>query len=578
MKRIIAALVISLLICGISLATVPYQSKRSLVISQSLERNFPSTTSAWVYFTDRGFATDREYREALDRAQDNLLPHARWRRSKVRDFQLVTVHDLPVNAEYVRDVMATGAKKRIVSRYINAVSVDATWEQIQAISRLPFVRAIDPVAKAYRELPEIQPSRKSYSAPPTDDLEYGPSYDQLNQIDVIAAHNAGYSGAGVLLCLLDTGCMLSHEAFDSLHFVAVWDFINNDSIITNQLGQDSTFQQSHGTYTLSTAAGSHAGDLYGPAYGASVLMGKTESVAYEEPIEEDWYVAGLEWADSLGAEVVSTSLGYLDWYTFEDLDGHTAVTTIGVNIAISNGIVCVTAAGNERTSGWGHIIAPADADSVIACGAVDVYGEIASFSSPGPTYDGRIKPEVCALGVDTWCATTWGNHSYGGVSGTSLSTPLVGGSVALILEAHPDWTPAMVRDALMETASNASAPNNDYGWGIIDVMAAINYQFSSVPDLEKPITSIPSAIFVIGSYPNPFNSEVTLQYEILSPGEITFEIFNLLGRRIEKRTLGYQTEGIHSVSWSDPTATSGLYFYRLSHPEATRSGRWMYLK
>lgn len=579
MTRITSALAILLCITMVSLANVPYQPKRSPVISPSIEEMPSPSISVWVAFTDKGFSTEQEYRDALDRARDQLLPNARWRRSKVRSPELVAFHDLPVCQEYVRDVLTTGVKRRVVSRYYNAVSVDATQEQIQVISHLPFVRAVDPVAKGYRDEPDITGSRDYRNPPGTDQLDYGPSFDQLDQINVVAAHEAGYSGAGVLLCLLDTGCFLDHEAFDSLHVVAMWDFINNDSIIWNQPGQDSSWQHAHGTYTLSTAAGSSPGHLYGPAYGASVLMGKTESVAFEQPIEEDWYVAGLEWADSLGAEIVSTSLGYLDWYTFEDMDGNTCVTTNGVDIAVSNGIVCVTAAGNERNSGWGHIIAPADADSVIACGAVDQSGEIAGFSSPGPTYDGRIKPEVCARGVDTWCAMPFDPYSYGSVSGTSLSTPLVGGAVALVLEAHPDWTPMMVREALMMTADNSSTPNNDYGWGIIDVMAAIHYQFSSIPDLEKPRAGVPSAILVVGSYPNPFNSEITLEYEVLAPGDVTLEVFNLLGQRLEERALGYQPEGKYRIQWSDVAGeASGLYFYRLTHPEATLWGRWVYMK
>ncbi len=288
------------------------------------------------------------------------------------------------------------------------------------------------------------------------------------------------------MCLLDTGFFTDHEALVDQSVVAEWDFINNDPETQNEPGDDED-QHNHGTYTFSALGGAHDGDLYGPAYGASFLIGKTESIEMEEPIEEDWYVAGLEWADSLGAQIVSTSLGYLDWYEFEDLDGNTTVTAIGIDIAVSHGIICVTAAGNERESAWGHIITPSDADSVIAVGAVNSEGIIASFSSPGPTADGRIKPEVCARGVGTWCATPWnGISGYYGIGGTSLSTPLVGGSCALILEAHPDWTPIMVKKALMGTGCCVSAPNNDYGWGIIDVLAAINYNFPPEIQLQHP--------------------------------------------------------------------------------------------
>ncbi|MEE9161820.1 MAG: S8 family serine peptidase, partial [Candidatus Neomarinimicrobiota bacterium] len=163
--------------------------------------------------------------------------------------------------------------------------------------------------------------------------------------------------------------------------------------------------------------------------------------------------------------------------TYADLDGLTAVTTLGVQWATRLGMVVVTAAGNERrNSVWGgYIIAPGDADSIITVGAVSVAGHLASFSSHGPTFDGRIKPEVVAQGVSVFCASSTGPDRYTFVNGTSLSTPLIAGSVALLLEAHPTWRPEDVRDALMATASRADQPDNDYGWGIPDVLAAMSH-------------------------------------------------------------------------------------------------------
>ena len=145
-------------------------------------------------------------------------------------------------------------------------------------------------------------------------------------------------------------------------------------------------------------AANQPGSLIGPAFKSEYLLAKTEMVEQEIQAEEDNYVAGLEWGEENGAQVVSTSLGYLDWYTYEDLDGNTVVTTNAIDIAVRLGLTCVTAAGNEGNSSWYYIIAPADADSVISVGAVNVNDMLATFSSHGPTYDGRIKPEVCARG------------------------------------------------------------------------------------------------------------------------------------------------------------------------------------
>jgi len=311
-------------------------------------------------------------------------------------------------------------------------------------------------------------------------VEYGESFGQLDQINAIAAHDAGYKGQGVLVLMLDTGYYKDHESMPAERIIAEWDFINNDGETQNELN-DPESSHNHGTYTTSTLGGAFEGQLYGPAYEAEFLLAKTEDVSQEEPIEEDWYVTGLEWGELLGADVASSSLGYIDWYTFDDLDGETAVTTIAVTIAIENGMTVATAAGNYGDNG---IIAPADAFDVITCGAVNVNGEIAGFSSHGPTADGRIKPDVCAQGVNTYCANTDDPSSYRTANGTSLSTPLVGGAVAVILSARPNWTPYMIREALMMTANNVDNPDNQYGWGVIDIMAAIDY-FSIAGDVNN---------------------------------------------------------------------------------------------
>jgi subtilisin family serine protease len=277
--------------------------------------------------------------------------------------------------------------------------------------------------------------------------------------------------------MLDTGFQRDcHPALKAQIVEAEWDFINGDDDTSYDPDQDDPGQPFHGSITLCAVGGYELGRYIGPAYNAHFILAKTEDVTDEQPIEEDRWVQGIEWADSLGADIVSSSLGYTKWYTYEDLDGNTAVTTIASDIAASKGIVVVQSAGNMRTHDWYYVIVPADADSIIAVGAVDSLGYLADFSSAGPTYDDRTKPEVCARGVNTVSASPFETSSvYRQYDGTSLSAPLVSGAAALILQAHPDWSPVVVRQAMMETADNASSPDNDYGWGIIDVMAAIHW-------------------------------------------------------------------------------------------------------
>jgi len=438
----------------------------------------------WVYFRDKGEAGHASVKKALAEAKRTLRARCLWRRSKVRsNAGLVDSEDLPLFPPYTAQVKSLNVKVRTVSRWLNALSVEAYPEQIQALAGLDCVKALD-IVQSFKRVdgfPDDAAETQSL-AEPKNPL-YGFSYTQLNQISVPALHQQGLSGRGVLVCMLDVGFRKSHEAFRLARLVAEWDFVNADGDVSQNLSDPNDYTDDHGTATWSLLGGFKIGGLMGPAFGADFILGKTETSNYEMPIEEDWWVAGIEWAESLGAEVVSSSLGYTDWYQFKDLDGKTVVTTRAANRATSLGVVVVNAAGNERGAAWEHIIAPADGTDVIAAGAVDSTGKLASFSSPGPTYDGRIKPEVCALGVSNWTAANRKDQSdyYRRGSGTSYATPLVAGVVALLLEAHRDWTPKHVRAALMNTAGNASAPNNDYGWGIVNAAAAVNYSPAAAP-------------------------------------------------------------------------------------------------
>ncbi len=377
--------------------------------------------------------------------------------------------------------------------------------------------------------------------------------------------------------MLDTGYNMAHPVFDSLNIIAEWDVINDDSTTKNEAGQDASSQHNHGTSTFSALGGYAPGSLIGPAYKANFLLAKTEIYDQEIQIEEDHYVRALEWGEALGADVASSSLGYTDWYTWENMDGNTAVTTKAVDIATSLGMICVTAAGNENGNYWNHIIAPADADSVISVGAVDKLGTIASFSSRGPSFDGRMKPEVSARGVATACASGNGT-SYAYSSGTSLATPLVAGAAALILSAHPTWTPMMVREALMKTASQFDNPDNVYGYGIIDVWEAI-----IIDTLLLDGTTIPGEFELYQNYPNPFNATTTIEYDLKQNSHVELIIYDILGRKIIKLADYIESPGKKRITWngkddSGNPASTGVYIYNLILDDSSFTKKMLLLR
>ena len=432
----------------------------------------------WVYFTDHGESSPADLAAAIESAplSERSLERRRLRGAReVRD-----IHDLPVHGEYLERLRDEGCTLKRPSKYLNAVSVIATPEQITAIRVLPFVRKVEPVRHYRRSAPDVRfedrsqdgaPDRTGAPAPPAV-LDYGPSFDQVNQINVVALHDAGYHGEGVMIGVFDTGFMLRHEAFQHLDLEAEWDFIFDDGNTENEPG-DIGGQHNHGTQVLSTVAGFAEGSLIGTAYAATYVLAKTERMFQEVVGEEDDFVRALEWVDSIGVDIVSSSLGYFDWYTFADMDGNTAITTIACDIAVGKGITVCSAAGNERNSPWGHIIAPSDGDSVICVGGVDVSGNLYQSSSPGPSADGRIKPDVSARAVSTRTVSPNDSTAYTSGSGTSFATPLTSGAVALVLqfvkeEFQKSWGPMDVLQALRAEASQSDNPDNDLGWGIID--------------------------------------------------------------------------------------------------------------
>ena len=464
----------------------PFNARSDATPTAPTETRLP----VWVYF--------QELRaQPCQVCETPITDLAVARRSQRRTLPgVVDIHDMPLPQECANAITATGATVRVQSRWLNAISALATPAQITALQKLPQVLRVEHVRRGR----SIARDEMSTAAPLTqfaDDTDiYGNAALQVDQIDVRRLHNAGYRGNGIVIGVLDSGFRRVHQAFQSvehpLQVIAEWDFVKNDNNTDIQTGDYAT-QHKHGTWILGTMAAYLPNQMVGTAYEARFVLAKTEDIATETPIEEDFYVAGLEFVEAHGADVATSSLGYIDWYTQADMNGVTAVTTKAVNIATANGLVCLTAAGNsghDTNPATNTLVAPADAMQVLTCGAVNSAGGIANFSSSGPSADGRVKPEILALGEFTSTINSTATSGLSTLNGTSLSTPLLAGAVACVLQARPDFTVDSLRTALFATASqsDASGAHSDplfvTGYGIMQAFAASQFVTPCLGDLD----------------------------------------------------------------------------------------------
>ncbi|HTP12310.1 MAG TPA: S8 family serine peptidase [Bacteroidota bacterium] len=474
-----------------------------------------STTQqhSWVFLDQRTVAhTTPQDLGITDRAMK--------RRAKVLPSdKLIDAFDDPIPQSVLDRIRSTGATIRAESRWLNAVSVAATARQLEALTTLPFVRGIAPVGIGINHPP--RPSLAKISAATstvrtTSSIDYGPSFTQLATEHIPELHAMEIIGTGIVVGLIDDGFNnhRTHVALQNIHVLAEYDFIHNIPNTELQPWEDPG-QGNHGAGTLSSIAGFAPGNLIGGAFGVSVLLAKTEmdsSGGVDFASEEDTYVAGLEWEERMGADIASSSLAYKEFappdtnYSYSSLDGHTTLVAKAASIAARKGVLLCTAMGNEgfvtRDSNGdiiyepGTLWSPADADSILAVGATSSDGILASFSGTGPTSDGRVKPDIVAQGTSVYWALGTTSTDFWTVQGTSCSTPIVASVAALVLSAHPEWTPMQVRQAILQTAvhvddgtsQTAVYPNSLYGYGLANALAAV---LSSGPVIaDRPIVTV----------------------------------------------------------------------------------------
>jgi len=453
------------------------------------------TVAVFIYFKDKGSDLD----EKLAAAKADLTIKGFQRRLVNRGAdKLVSFKDVSINELYLNRVTAEASKIRHRLKGLNAVSIEATPLAITKISEFDFVSKIDLVNKLKRE-PETQVRLIKANSPKSTEqttsysqaLDYGASLAQNEQINIPAAHELDYSGTGVVIAVFDSGFnRLTHEAFSQMNIAGMWDFVNDDSDVGDQADMG---VGSHGTNTLSTIGGYSPSNLIGPAFGATYYLAKTENTESELHVEEDNWCAAAEWADTNGADIITSSLGYTIFdtggnYTASDLDGNTTIVTLCAELAAENGIVVINSAGNSG-SGVTTIGAPSDGQSVLAVGAVTANGFRSSFSSVGPSADGRIKPDVMAMGSSVRVASATSDSAYSNFDGTSFSCPLTAGVAALVLEANNSLTAAQVRDILRDSADQNATPDNQYGYGIIDALVAVQAAVEATNGIFAPKAS-----------------------------------------------------------------------------------------
>lgn len=524
----------------------------------------------WFQFTDKdntpySLSQPLEFlsQRALDRRERQNIP--------------LDETDLPIDPAYVQAVIAEGGVYLTHSKWFNGVAVWVLNDTVRdSILALPFVVNAEPVGKRSNESSIIDKFGPLAESKSLDELEftetdYGLAFNQIDMIGGVSMHNQGYRGEGMLIAVLDAGFpnVDVFPVFDSLRndgrLLGGWDFVERDNSIYEH--------SSHGQSVLSTMAGYQPGTFIGTAPKASYLLLRTEDADSEFPIELEYWVAGAEFADSAGADIINSSLGYTTFdqsqydFTYEDMDGNTTRGTRGADMAAAKGILVVNSAGNSGTNPWKYIGAPADGDSVLAIGAVNAEGYIANFSSEGPSSDGDVKPNVCAQGLLAAIVTSGGMVSGG--NGTSFAGPIIAGMVACLWQANLDSATNMdVFHAIEASAHKYNNPDHLYGYGIPNFAKAnLILKGLNPTDPEK------SELFPI--YPNPFVDAFSGTFYSASKQKVVIRLVNSLGQEVRRIDAVAETvsgatftfddlqdlsEGIYTLHIE---ADSGKYFRKL---------------
>lgn len=522
-----------------------------------------------------------------------LSPKAIERRA--RQNIAIDESDLPLVPAYLDSIKSVSNVTIIdVSKWFNQVCIATTDSTaLSKINRFSFVLKTEPVKRlinpnlagrnqslALVKKDKFNEQIKGITSPqsppvPGNYYSYGDAYDQIHIHNGEYLHNQGFRGQGMLIAILDAGFYhyKSLPAFDSVNInnqvIDTYDFVANEASV------DEDFY--HGMMCFSIIAGNIPGQLVGSCPDAKFLLYRSEDVASESPVEEQYWIAAAERADSAGADIISTSLGYNLFdnpvfdYSYADLNGHTTLIAKAATLAARKGMIVLAAAGNEGDNSWHYIITPADADSIISVGAVDRSGIVAGFSSYGPSSDGRVKPTVASVGSGTALSSTTGPIQVG--YGTSFATPNLAGLVTCLWQAFPEFNNMQIIEAVIKSSSIYNNPNDRIGYGIPDFKKAFD-------DLSQQRASRDVAGIlenrIIKVFPNPFKDKFTVAIKPQTTSTATFKLFDAAGKLYFSKQVNLQEAVIQTINFDQMQALQkGLYILKFNDGKNKRSFKLM---
>lgn len=517
---------------------------------------------------------------SLDRPGQYLSAKAMERRR--RQQIVIDSTDLPVTPAYVDSIRNAGEVAIInTSKWLNQVLIQtndaAALERINQFSFVRFSAKVSPRISSGRgsdnrkyALSVMPLKRIQQVQDENDELNYGNMSAQVKIHEGDFLHNMGFQGEGMTIAMLDAGYYHydTNPVFDSIRLnnqiLGTWDFVDNKADVSEE--------HYHGMVCLSTIAANRPGLLVGTAPKANFYLFRTEDVNSEYPTEEQNWVVAAEKADSLGVDLITSSLGYNTFsnpaydYTYEEMDGQTAIITRGAEMAARKGIFVTNSAGNSGQDSWRHIVAPADGEHVLAIGAVNYDKEAAPFSSYGPSADGRTKPNVASVGWGTVIADTHGNPST--TNGTSLANPNLAGLIACLWQAFPEFTNAAIFDAVQRSADKFNTPDDRVGFGIPNMRVAYEIldRLRQRKDVERVLNNDWLKVF-----PVPFYQSFNIVLNPSQPSKVTLSLYNILGQKVYNRSVTIASATPVKMSVSDLAYLSpGIYWLTYSDGKKSR--------